>query len=52
MSSLACSISLACLTACEPVSGADGKVKLEVKVRSGAQSGVLTETEIPFAVEQ
>lgn len=36
----------------EPVSGEDGKVKLEVKVRSGAQSGVLTETEIPFAVEE
>ena len=36
----------------EPVSGEDGKVHLEVKVRSGAQSGVLTETEIPFAVEE
>jgi hypothetical protein len=36
----------------EPVTGDEGKVRLEVKVRSGAQSGVLTETEIPFAVEE
>jgi hypothetical protein len=36
----------------EPVTGEDGRVRLEVRVRSGAQSGTLTETEIPFAVEE
>jgi hypothetical protein len=36
----------------EQVFDADQRVKLQVRVRSGAQSGTLTDTAIPFAVEE
>jgi hypothetical protein len=36
----------------EPVSGDDGRVRLEVRIRSGAQSGTLTNSHIPFTVEK